>query len=71
MQKNQVFLSGEVSDIERMIKRYVKRQIVAGILLSNDTVHMHLDGGFADHGLIDAGDSALSGTDTNINGGTA
>lgn len=71
MQRNQVFSSGEVSDIERMIKRYIRRMADFGYLHTSNTAEMHLDGGWSDHDVIDAGDSAILSTDTNINGGSA
>lgn len=71
MQKNQVFSSGEISDIERLIKRYVSRLVAAGYLHTSNTAEMHLDGGWADHDVIDAGDANVLASDTNINGGSA
>lgn len=71
MQKNQVFSSGEVSDIERIIRRYIQRLSEMGYILTNNSAEMHIDGGWSDNENIDAGDSGVLSTDTKINGGSA
>lgn len=79
MRNNQTFSSGQVSDIDRIVKSRVNRMMSSGKLQTNQSASLLLSGGFSNHEEIDAGkvwDAILSTdlvsvNDMNINCGSA